>query len=208
MRPPESPARLILFAALAGGCTAGQPPARPQDLRGPLLVHAVPRPGFVLQRDDRTPFDFRAETAGRLTFLFFGYTNCPDVCPLHLANLAFALRQLPADARARVRVVFVTTDPERDTPERLRSWLAQFDSSFVGVTGSAAAIGVALGSLGMPPAVREGELPNGGGYGMTHGAQLWAFTPDDSAHVIYPWGVKREDLASDVSKLARIWPGR
>ncbi len=208
MRPSDAAPGLILLAVLAGGCRAGQPPARPEDLRGPRLVHAVPRPAFILQHGDGTAYDFRAETAGRLTFLFFGYTNCPDVCPLHMANLAFSLHQLPADARAGIRVVFVTTDPERDTPERLRSWLAQFDSSFVGVSGSAAAIGAALGSLGMPPAVREGELPNGGGYGMTHGAQLWAFTPDDSAHVIYPWGVKREDLASDVSKLARIWPAR
>jgi hypothetical protein len=58
----------------------------------------------------------------------------------------------------------------------------------------------------MPPAIREGELP-GGGYGITHGAQLWAFTPDDSAHVIYPWGIQQADLAADIPKLLLIWPG-
>ena len=206
MRRPLAALPLLVAAALACGRTA--PGARLEELKGPRLLRALPRPDFVLLKHDLSPFDFRAETRGTLTFLFFGYTHCPDVCPLHMANLAGAIHTLPPEARRRIRVVFVSTDPERDTPAVLRSWLAQFDSSFVGVTGTPAALEVAQRAVGMPPASREGELPTGGGYGITHAAQIWAFTPDDSAHVMYPWGVPREDLAADIPKLLQIRAGR
>jgi protein SCO1/2 len=201
MRPACAIALLLITA-----CQAGAPPARPEDLKGPRLTAAIPKPGFMLQNMDGGRFDFRAETRGTLTFLFFGYTHCPDVCPLHMANLAAVLHTLPAETARQVRVVFVTTDPERDTKERLTSWLANFDSSFVGVTGTPAALDVAQRALGMAPASREGNLP-GGGYGISHGAHLWAFTPDDSAHVLYPFGMKREDIAADIPILLRLWPG-
>jgi protein SCO1/2 len=195
----------ILTACAAAGCAREtRPPI--EALRGPRLTQALPKPGLFLQNLDGSTYDFRRATQGTLTFLFFGYTNCPDVCPLHLANLAWAIRTLPPEERKAVRVVFVTTDPERDTPERLRSWLGQFDSSFVALTGTTAALETAQLAVGMPPATREGELPKGGGYGVTHAAQLWAFTPDDSAHVVYPWGMPREDLAADLKTLLQIWP--
>jgi protein SCO1 len=198
--------RYLGLLLLLVACSREAPRPKPEELRGPRLTTPLPRPDFTLQSLDGSPFAFRQATRGTLTFLFFGYTNCPDVCPLHLANLAWAIRTLPPEQRREVRVVFVTTDPERDTPERLRSWLAHFDSSFVALTGTPAALELAQRAVGMPPAAREGELPNGGGYGITHPAQLWAFTPDDSAHVIYPWGLAREDLAADLALLLRIWP--
>lgn len=195
----------LLSALLVVGCSTHPSPSFEQ-LRGARLVQALPKPGFMLQNLDGSPFDFRRATRGSLTFLFFGYTNCPDVCPLHLANLAWAVHSLPSEQRPKVHVVFVSTDPERDTAERLRSWVAQFDASFVAVTGTPAALETAQRAVGMPPAVHEGELPNGHGYGITHAAQLWAFTADDSAHVMYPWGMRREDLAADLPILLRV-PG-
>ena len=194
---------LICIAVLACGQNQARP--RSEELRGPRIEPAMPKPAFVLQQPDGTPFDFAQETRGKLTFLFFGYTNCPDVCPLHMANLAWAIGELPEQERSSVRVVFVTTDPARDTPDRLRAWLDRFDSSFVALTGSAEALAQAQRMLGMPPARREGSLVSAN-YGVSHGAQLWAFTPDDSAHVVYPFGMKREDLAADLAKLARVWP--
>lgn len=201
--------RLLLFSLCClSGCEAGKPPARPEDLRGPRLTQAFPRPSFTLVRDDGSPLDFRADTRGTLTFLFFGYTHCPDVCPLHMANLAAALRELPREQARKVRVVFVTTDPERDTPERLTSWLANFDSTFIGARGSPETLETAQRSLGMPVASRDAQVPDSGGYTVSHGAHLWAFTPDDSAHVVYPMGMGREDFAADIPLLLRIWPGR
>lgn len=196
-----------VLAAIAA-CTGkpADPPVSVAQIRAPRLVQAIPRPGFVLTRTDGRPFNFRDETRGTLTFLFFGYTNCPDVCPLHMANIAAVRDSLPAEVARQVRFVFVTTDPARDTPERLASWLAEFDSSFIGLTGDAAALEVAQRSVGAPPASREGTGP--GGYGVAHAAQLFAFTPDDSAHVVYPWGVKREDFVSDIPILLRLYPAR
>jgi len=201
------PALLTLIALALAGCISQARPPKLEQLRGPRLEPALTKPDFILQNLDGTPFDFRRATRGTVTLIFFGYRNCPDVCPLHLANLAWALRSVPDAERQRVRVVFVTTDPERDTPDELRSWLQRFDPSFLGVTGTPAALEAAQHSFGMPPAMRAGELPQGGGYGITHAAQIWAFTPDDSAHVIYPFGVKREDLAADLVTLLHLWPG-
>lgn len=197
---------VCLTAALTA-CAPGAPKAIPADLKGPRLVQAFPKPNFVLQRNDGTPFDFRAETKGYLTFLFFGYTNCPDVCPLHMNNLASVLHGLPPETAKRVRLVFVTTDPERDTPEHLQSWLAKFDSSFVGLRGADSVVNLIQRSLGMPGSSRDAALPTGG-YTVSHGAHLWAFTPDDSAHVVYPMGMQRDDIAADIPKLLQIWPGR
>lgn len=192
----------------AAACEPGQPPVRPEDLKGPRLVTAIPRPTIALQRAPGQPYDLAAESKGKLTFLFFGYTNCPDVCPLHMANLAGALKSLPADQREKIEVVFVSTDPARDTPERLKSWLAQFDSSFVGVTGDSAVLEAAQRRLGMPVAMKDAAKPDSGGYTISHGAHLWAFTPDDSAHVVYPMGIQRDDLAADIPKLLRLYKGR
>jgi len=202
--------RLVLLFSLVSlaGCEAGKPPVRPEDLRGPRLTRAIPRPDLILTHSDGRPLDFRADTRGTLTFLFFGYTHCPDVCPLHMANLAAALRELPEAQAKQVRVVFVTTDPERDTPERLTSWLANFDSTFIGARGSPQGLEAAQRSLGMPVASRDAQVPDSGGYTVSHGAHLWAFTPDDSAHVVYPMGMGREVLAADIPILLRLWPGR
>ncbi len=199
-------ARSAVAVLLLAACTAGQPPVRPEDLKAPRLTAALPLPRLRLERSPGRPFDLATEAQGKLTFLFFGYTNCPDVCPLHMGNLAAALKRLPPDIRQQVRVVFVTTDPARDSPERLGSWLAQFDSSFVGVSGDATAIQAAQRGLGMPIATRDSEVPDSGGYTMSHGAHLWAFTPDDSAHVVYPMGMQRDDLAADIPRLLRLWP--
>jgi protein SCO1/2 len=197
----------LLAAILVTACSSKppEPAVSTADIRAPKLVQAIPRPGFILTRTDGTPYNFRDETRGTLTFLFFGYTNCPDVCPLHMQNIAAVLDSLPGDVGRRVRFVFVTTDPERDTPEKLGSWLAGFDSTFIGLSGDAVALEVAQRSVGAPVAGKE-AADSSGGYGVMHAAQLFAFTPDDSAHVVYPWGVTREDILSDIPKLLGLYP--
>ena len=97
-------------------------------------------------------------------------------------------------------MVFVTTDPARDTPRRLKQWLGNFDASFVGLTGNPGTIRAAQRAVGMPPAVKE-SLGNGD-YGVDHGAFVYAFTPDDLAHIAYPQGVKVDDLLVDLRRLA------
>lgn len=176
-------------------------------LHGVLLTPPRPKPGFVLSDTKGRPFDFRADTRGKATLLYFGYTNCPDVCPTHLTNIAAALRRLSAADQERVRVVFVTTDPTRDTPVRLRSWLDNFDRSFIGLTGSTDSVNAIQQRLGLPPATMEMMDPRASGpraaYGMGHAAQVFAFTPDDSLRAEYPNGFNVDDWVNDLPKLAR-----
>ena len=76
------------------------------------------------------------------------------------------------------------------------------------MSGTTASLEAAQRGLGMPMATRDSEVPDSGGYTISHGAHLWAFTPDDSAHVVYPMGILRDDLAADIPRLLRLWPGR
>jgi protein SCO1/2 len=142
------------------------------------------------------PFDFAARTAGQLTFLFFGYTYCPDVCPIHMASLAEALRGLSYQDRQRVSVVFVTVDPERDSPERLREWLADFDPTFVGLRGPVEQANQVAARLMLPGAAPDPG--GGGGYTVGHAAAVVAFSPSGPAKVLYPFGTRREDWVHDL----------
>ena len=115
-------AKLVLVAALAA-CAKKEAPV---VYRGMMLTPPRPKPDYVFTATDGKPYDFKKETAGKVALLFFGYTNCPDVCPLHMSNLGNVIKQLPPKDRERVKVVFVTTDPERDTPEKLKAYAAGF----------------------------------------------------------------------------------
>src|SRR5947207_5200923 len=106
--------------------------------RGGVVTPPLPKPRFVLTDTSGAPFDFWVRTRGSVTLLFFGYTNCPDQCPMHMASIGLALRKLPANVGDHVKLVFVTTDPARDTTAVLRRWLDHFDKRFVGLTGSEA----------------------------------------------------------------------
>ena len=121
------------------------------------------------------------------------------VCPLTMSMLAQAFKALPAATARNIEVVFVTTDPARDTPARLREWLANFDRSFVGLTGSRTAIIQAQQQVGAPPSVTE-PLGNGS-YGVDHGAFIYAHSPDDLAHIVYFQGIQAAALAADLRRL-------
>ena len=203
---------IVLSAAPLLACggrsdSANRGGGNPYGLRGRVLSEAKGKPDFVLTDTRGDPFDFRRETDGYLTLLFFGYTHCPDVCPVHMANIAAVLREIDPSVVARVKVVFVTTDPARDTPERLRQWLDSFDPTFIGLTGDTESIGAAERALDLP-AAELGPPDSTGSYFVGHSAVVVAFTPDDQAHVVYPFGTRQADWANDLPKLLTItWPG-
>jgi protein SCO1/2 len=171
--------------------------------RGTTLAHAIPRPDFTLTDTHGQPFDFRAKTDDTVTLLFFGYLNCPDVCPVHMTNIASVMRGMPYDVTRKVRVVFITTDPARDTPEKLQGWLGNFDPSFIGLRGTPEQIKAIEASVNVPPAV-AGAPDSAGSYEVGHAAQVIAFTPDDSAHVVYPFGTRQADWVHDLPLLAQV----
>jgi protein SCO1/2 len=187
---------LLAFASIA--CAQSD---RNSAYRGGLVDPPMPKPRFVLTDTSGTPFDFRSRTDGTVTLLFFGYTYCPDQCPMHMANLGAALKKLPSDIAAQVKLVFVTTDPERDTPAQLRGWLDNFDRQFVGLTGSNHAIQVVQRMAGVPTA-RKSESRNGS-YTVAHANFVVAYTKDNLAHVIYPGGVSRDDWVHDLPLLLK-----
>jgi protein SCO1 len=198
----------LLAALLAAGC-GGQHASEPTttrqaaatSLRG-LVPEPVPRrPSFTLTDTSGRPFSFAARTRGRLTYLYFGYTHCPDACPTTMSDLAAALRRQPEQIRRRVDVVFVTVDPRRDTRAVLRRWLDHFDRSFIGLTGSLAAITAAERVTGVPLAPPEKHT--GTSYAVSHATLLLPYSPDGRAHVVYAQGFHTRDYAHDMPLLLR-----
>src|SRR5215471_13418115 len=169
------------------------------DYRGGLVTPPLPKPRFILADTSGRPFDFSEKTNGYVTLLFFGYTFCPDQCPMHMANIGAALKKLPAGVADQVKLVFVTTDPARDTPQVLRRWLDLFDRRFIGLTGTEAAIQAVQRATGIPVATKTGSA--NGNYAVSHANFVIAYSKDDLAHVIYPGGVSKDDWVHDVPLL-------
>lgn len=114
---------------------------------GTALTPPMPERPFTLESVDG-PVAL-SELRGDVVLLFFGYTNCPDICPLTLARIAQAYGTLQPDEADEVRVVMISVDPERDSPERLARYVAGFDDSFIGLTGTRAEIETIAGDYGI-----------------------------------------------------------
>jgi protein SCO1/2 len=174
---------------------------------GGMVSPALPKPKFTLTDTSGNPYDFAAKTQGNVALLFFGYTHCPDMCPIQMYLIEQALKKLTPQQAAQFSVVFVTTDPARDTPAVLRTWLDHFDKRFVGLTGTEKEIDAAQIAANLEPAKKSAVRPDGA-YEVGHAAFVLAYTKDNLAHVIYPVGVKAEDLAHDLPYLAKEqWNG-
>ncbi|GMR14019.1 MAG: SCO family protein [Gemmatimonadota bacterium] len=191
---------IVLLVPLA----ACEPPGGSDEmanspLRGSIVETGSERPRFTLSDTHGNPYSFEDETDGLLAFIFFGYTNCPDVCPIHMATLASSIERLDPADRGRVRVVFISTDPLRDTPDVLRRWLDSFDPGFVGLRGTVDEVNAVAESLLLPPAA----VPVGAGdsYTVGHAASVLAVTPDGGTRVKYGFGTRQEDWATDLPLL-------
>jgi protein SCO1/2 len=170
------------------------------EFRGSVLDRPIAKSDFTLTDTGGQPFPFVEKTAGRLTFLFFGYTNCPDVCPVHMAGLGAVIRRLPFEMLNRIWVVFVSTDPDRDSADRIREWLDGFGPSFIGLRGGIDEVNRIQALFGLAPAGR-GADDGRGGYVVGHAAQILAFQPDGVARYAYPFGTRQEDWLNDIPKL-------
>lgn len=216
---------VFLASALAGCARGGEAAPAPtgQAYHGIELAPVPDRPSFVLRDTEGNRFDFREQTAGRPTFVYFGYTNCPDECPTAMADLAAALRKTDPAVRDKVRVVFVSADAKRDTGAAVRRFLDQWSTSFIGLVGTqeelddaARASGVPPGSVGPEPKTLPGR-PNEHehepgtaphehfgplGYSVGHSAVIYAYDADDRLPVVYPGGVTPSEIAADLPALA------
>jgi protein SCO1/2 len=207
---------LALFAA-TNGRGAGHGPKEAPDpprtdhpeaaYRGGMVTPPLPKPKFTLTDTSNAPYELWLKTDGYITLLFFGYTHCPDECPLHMRNIASALQKVPTGLADQIKVVFVTTDPARDGAKVLRSWLDNFDRRFIGLTGSEAAIEAAQRAAGIAPA--EKAIFANRDYEVGHAAFVFAYSKDNLAHLIYPGGMTDEDWAHDLPYLVNEnWSSR
>lgn len=199
------PATCLILAAVATATVGCGPTAKkttdPDDL--PLLgtkpYSFLPKPEFTLTDTRGQPYDFRKETDGKIALLYFGYTYCPDTCPLMMATLGAALKEVSPEVRNDVRLVFVSVDPERDTPERLKSWLGSFDTAFVGLRGPMPKVDSLMAIYGFAPAKKTSV---GDGYVVSHPALIYAFTPDNKGRVMYGSDTKKAEWVHDLDLIA------
>jgi protein SCO1/2 len=206
---------LAALAALLAGCgsskssappatTAAHPaPPAANTLRG-LVPEPFPvKPDFTLTDTAGRPYSFAQATRGKLTYLFFGYTHCPDACPATMSYIRYALSTQPKSIQKQVAVVFVTVDPARDTQPVLRRWLNHYSKGFVGLTGSLVQIGEVEHLAGVPTAILQ-KKKGVASYQVEHSSVLFVYSPDDRSHVVYATGFKPQDYAHDLPLLLKF----
>jgi protein SCO1 len=174
--------------------------------RGIPLEFDPPRtlPDVTLTDVDGDEVALAEDFAGEPVLLFFGYTSCPDICPIHLRTIASSMSALGVSTQ-QIRVVFVSVDPERDTPERIREFTTAFDRSFVGLHGDLEVVQDALSQLDLPGPVVEGPDPRGEGDLIGHPAQVIGFDHEGVARRVWPFGARRADWVADLPRILEEW---
>jgi protein SCO1/2 len=201
----------VACAAVLSGCSSSQTnssnSAAPSQLNGQPqggsgfhgvgLVPPQPRPSFTLSDTTGKTFAFGTRTAGHPTLVFFGYTNCPDVCPTTMADIHTALKAVPAALQRRTYVVFVSTDVKHDTAAVINKWLSNFTdgvgATFVGLRGTQAQIDAAQAAAHIALAEDDGQ---------THSAQVLLFGADDYARVTFLQSTNEAELMAHDLPLA------
>jgi protein SCO1/2 len=194
MRPRIAIALVLLTALALAGCGPEAPKFMASDVTGTTygrdfrLTDHAGKP--------RALADFR----GKVVVVFFGYTQCPDVCPTTLAELAEVMKRLGPDAE-RVQVLFVTVDPERDTPDLLSRYVPAFDPRFLGLYGDAEATARTAKEFKIIYQKQPGQTP--GAYTVDHSAGTFIFDPDGKLRVYVSYGQGPDVFAHDIRALLK-----
>jgi protein SCO1/2 len=184
----------LLGALLLGlaGCGEGPPPFRTTDITG---MDVGPDFDFGL-RDPAGQVRRVADYRGQVVALFFGFTQCPDVCPTALVRFAAIKRQL-GDAGRHLRVVFISLDPERDTPELLANYVAAFDPAFVGLRGDEQATRQVAKAF----RVFYRKVPTGSSYTLDHSAVSYVFDGEGKLRLLLQPAQNMDDIVHDLKLL-------
>jgi protein SCO1/2 len=171
---------------------------QPYRFRGTEYTDPQPAPDFQLVRSGEGSLKL-SDLRGRVVLLFFGFTSCPDVCPTTLADAARILGGLGEDA-AKTEYLFVTVDPERDTPEVLERYTAVFDPAIIGLTGSPESLAQVWADYGIfvEKVPLEGSAQD---YTVTHTARVFIIDADGRLRLSYSFGTPYEDILSDLREL-------
>lgn len=144
----------------------------------------------------RTLADFR----GKVVLMFFGYMHCPDVCPTTMADITLALHKLDKEEVAKVQVLFVTVDPERDTPDLLAQYVPAFDPGYLGLWGDVATTAQVTQRFGVSYTKQASKT----GYNVDHTAGVYIIDTSGKVRLIAPYGQSSEWLAQDVHLLLAL----
>lgn len=208
---------LCLAPALLAACSAkpdnpgGVVVQREEDPNGfdggTSLGRPYHLPDIALTDTSGSHFNLRTSPSTKATLVFFGYTNCPDVCITVLADVAQALSRVDAAVRQQIQMIFITTDPKRDTGPVIRKYLDRFDPSFIGLTGKLDTIMKAAAGLGVDISGMK-KLPSGG-YEVGHTAQVVGFHADQDGSkrdgiVIWTPSTSIGDLKHDFTRLVEL----
>jgi protein SCO1/2 len=180
---------IVLFTL--GGCS------RPYSFHGESIEPPEPAGDFTLTGPNGKTYNL-SDFRGKLIVLYFGYTSCPDVCPTTMAALAQMLRDL-GDKAEGVQVIMVTVDPQRDTPERLNSYVTAFDPSFIGLSGTPDQIAAAAKAFNVIYQVHPGSSPDN--YLVDHTATTSVLDKDGGLRLVWPYGTAPDELAADLNEL-------
>lgn len=168
-------------------------------LQGSEIIPPIPAADFELIDQNEQPFRL-SDQQGKVVLIFFGYINCPDVCPVTLSQYKQIKQQLGERAEG-VRFVFITVDPERDTLDRLKAHLENFDPAIVGLSGSSEALQAVYKNYGVYQAKQE--VGSAAGYLVDHTSIVYAIDKQGSWRLTYPFGMETQKLVKDVSYLVR-----
>lgn len=183
---------MVVLAALRG---LSQAPLAPQygipvNSTGGAVAPAA---DFTLDSTLGRPLSL-SEFQGQPVLLYFGYTTCPDVCPTTLADLRMAVQALGSDAD-KVQVLFVSVDPERDTVDRLRTYLGAFDPSLIGLTGPLSEIEATASRFGV--FFQKSTVESAAGYLVDHTSAVLLIDADGALRLMFPYGTTGEQIAGD-----------
>jgi protein SCO1/2 len=184
----------LLFAAALAACSPEGPKFKSTDISGAAFGRELALTGH--DGKPRTLADFR----GKAVVIFFGYTHCPDICPTTLVDMAEVMKKLGKDA-ARVQVLFVTVDPERDTPDVLAKYVPAFDPAFLGLSGDAAATRRAAQEFKIFYEKRMGSTPSA--YTVDHSGQSYVIDPQGRLRLFVRHDRIATDLAADLAALLK-----
>jgi protein SCO1/2 len=204
---PHLAGALLCLGLLAGGCaTSDTDPAgnaavvdlNDDGMHGAVLDEGYPVPDTALTDTNGAPFSLATDLDKPLTLVFFGYSNCPDICQTVMSALASAQTRLDESQRDRVDVVFVTTDPARDDPATLRAYLDRYDPSFIGLTADLDTVV----ETGRPLAigVEKGRKLPSGGYEVDHTAAVVGIE-GDRAPIVWSQTTSAAEFAADIAIL-------
>ena len=195
--------RIALSALMAAGvapwlaaCDPVTNVTQPSAFNGIDITGAEYAQGFALTDFNGVPRTL-ADYRGKAVMLYFGFVQCPDVCPTALGRAAEVLQLLGPEAAQRVQLLFVTVDPEPDTPKLLREYMAAFDPSFMALTGSLEQIQAAADAF----RVYFKKVPTGSTYTMDHTALTYLFDPTGKVRVALRHEQTAADYAADIQRL-------